>query len=100
MMRDSRHVLQPPVVAESLFRLLSSVNVLRQRCRMATQDTIDALKALLDSGATSAVVDGQTVTVDHGSIRQRIRDLEAGDSAVTRRRPLMSKLNLSGVDAT
>ena len=56
------------------------------------------LRALLNSGATSTVVDGQTVAIDPSNIRKRIRELEAtDDNTAVPTRPVVSTLDLTGL---
>lgn len=56
------------------------------------------LRALLNSGATSAVIDGQTVSIDPASIRRRIRELEATDDSIAvPKRPVVSTLDMTGL---
>lgn len=66
---------------------------------MATYTTeIAALNALLNSGATTTTVDGQTVTIDPASIRRRIRELQALDENIdVPARPVVNTLDLSGL---
>jgi hypothetical protein len=56
---------------------------------------IALLEALLNAGATQAVVDGQTIQVDPDSIRKRLRELKADDATVTKKRRLFQGVDLS-----
>ncbi len=55
------------------------------------------LNALLDVGATDAVIDGQTVKISPRQIRKRLRELEAEDDTVTARRPLAMTVDLTSL---
>ncbi len=59
---------------------------------------IALLQELLDTGATTAVIDGQTVSVDPASIRKRLRELQATDTAnTTKTRPTFGTIDLTGL---
>jgi hypothetical protein len=58
-------------------------------------DEIARIRALLNSGATTVTVDGQTVVVDHDALRRRLRELQATDSENPIRRPRVSSINLT-----
>jgi hypothetical protein len=56
------------------------------------------LRALLNSGATSVLVDGQNVAIDPAGIRKRIRELEALDDTIdVPTRPPFFTADLSGL---
>lgn len=54
------------------------------------------LRELLESGAHSVNVDGVSVSIDLASVRQEIRRLQAADSVQRNRRPVASRIILSG----
>jgi hypothetical protein len=57
---------------------------------------IAQIQALLNTGATQVIVDGQTVTISPASLRKRLRLLMASDDTNAGRRPLVSTVNLGG----
>lgn len=57
---------------------------------------IARLKAILDSGASEVVTDGQRVKLHHGDVRRRLRELIATDDTATVKRPRASSIDLSG----
>ena len=59
---------------------------------------IARLQAMLDTGATTAVIDGVTLTVDPKAIRKRIRELTLSDDAYdgTNPRPAFTAIDLTG----
>ena len=57
---------------------------------------IAQIRALLDTGATQVIVDGQTVTINPASLRKQLRQLMATDDTNAGRRPLASTVNLGG----
>ena len=60
------------------------------------ESKIAELQAILDSGATTIVVDGTTVAVEHASIRKRIQTLKAQDPNFRNRRPRAASIKLGG----
>lgn len=56
---------------------------------------IAELEAILQAGASSVVVDGQSVTYDLKQIRRRLRELKAADDTATKR-PVALSIDLSG----
>ena len=57
---------------------------------------IAQIQALLDTGATQVVVDGQTVTISPASLRKQLRRLMATDDTNAGRRPVAATVNLGG----
>ena len=57
---------------------------------------IAQIRALLDTGATQVIVDGQTVTINPASLRKQLRQLMATDDTNAGRRPLAATVNLGG----
>jgi predicted esterase YcpF (UPF0227 family) len=57
---------------------------------------IAQIRALLATGATQIIVDGQQVTVSPASLRKQLRQLMATDDTNAGRRPLMATVNLGG----
>lgn len=59
---------------------------------------IAEIRTLLESGVKTTTVDGQSVTIDHDSLRQELRRLIATDdaTAANMRRPHMSSVNMGG----
>ncbi|MEZ6068278.1 MAG: hypothetical protein R3B90_21765 [Planctomycetaceae bacterium] len=53
------------------------------------------IRALLNSGATTVVVDGQTVQLNHDSLRRRLRELQATDTAAPIKRPRVASIDAS-----
>jgi hypothetical protein len=63
---------------------------------MADNSTaIAEIEAILNTGVSSATVDGQAVTYDLDQLRRRLRELKASDDDATKR-PTSLKINLSG----
>ena len=58
---------------------------------------IERIEAILNSGATSAVVDGNTITVDHETLSKRLRRLKATDDSARGRRPTVLNVRMGGV---
>lgn len=56
---------------------------------------IAELEAILQAGATSVTVDGQTVNYDLTQVRRRLRELKQLDDTATKR-PSALSINLSG----
>ena len=62
------------------------------------KDAIANCEAILDAGATTVSVDGNTTVFDLDHIRKRLRDLQdelAKAQGKTRRRPIFNSLDLS-----
>lgn len=61
------------------------------------QAKIRALNEILDAGATSVTLpNGQSVSLDLDSVRQRRNELAASDDTARARRPVVTRINLSG----
>jgi hypothetical protein len=57
---------------------------------------IAQIRAMLATGATQVIVDGQTVTISPPSLRKQLRQLMATDDTNAGRRPLAATVNLGG----
>ena len=59
---------------------------------------IAEIRTLLESGVSATTVDGQSVTINHDSLRQELRRLIETDDAATSnmKRPHMSSVNMGG----
>ncbi len=57
---------------------------------------IAKLQAILNEGARSVSIDGQSVTYDFAAIRKRIRTLMLADPNYRGKRPRLSRINLGG----
>lgn len=58
---------------------------------------IAKLQAILNTGATSVMVDGRSVTYDLDSLRRQLRDLMADDPHYSSKRPKVLSVRLGGV---
>jgi len=56
---------------------------------------IARIEAILNSGAKRAVIDGQSVEVDHDQLRRRLRELKAEDTSNPETRPRLRSIDLS-----
>jgi len=57
---------------------------------------IAELEAILETGATTVTVDGQTIVRDLDVIRAQLRRLQADDNTDKNRRPVTARIKLSG----
>ncbi len=57
---------------------------------------IAELEAILETGATTVKVDGQEIVRDLNVVRAELRRLQAADDTDKNRRPVTSRINLSG----
>lgn len=57
---------------------------------------IAAIRAALESGATTVTVDGTTTTLSPDSLRTELRRLMAEDTAQRAKRPVLASVDLSG----
>jgi LPS sulfotransferase NodH len=57
---------------------------------------IAELEDILQTGATSATIDGRTVHYDFDEIRRQLRELRANDDSQRGRRPVISRIRLGG----
>lgn len=57
---------------------------------------IARLKAILNSGAKSGMVDGEAVTFDTESIRKQLALLQGTDDTTRGQRPRVSSINFGG----
>ena len=57
---------------------------------------IAELEAILETGATPVKVDGQEIVRDLNVVRAELRRLQADDDTDKNRRPVTSRINLSG----
>lgn len=60
---------------------------------MSTATEITQLEMILNTGATTVVVDGQKVTYDLAAVRKRLRELRRRQNPG--KRPVVSSINLS-----
>ncbi len=58
---------------------------------------IAAIRELLQSGVTSTVVDGTSVTFDPDSLRRELHQLIADDDVQRTRRPRISSVKMNGL---
>lgn len=57
---------------------------------------IAELEAILETGATTVTVDGQTIVRDLDVVRSQLRRLQADDTTDKNRRPVSARINLAG----